>query len=130
MRSDKLIPKSTDEFIATFPKAMQAKLQQIRATIKKSAPKAEEVIKYGMPAYILKGNLVFFGGYKNHIGFYPGASTVEEFKKDLTAYETSKGAIQFPLNKPLPLRLIATIVKFRIWENEEKETLKNQRRKK
>lgn len=112
--------KTTDEYIAQFPKSTQLLLKKIRAIIKKAVPKAEEKISYGIPTFVFHKNLVHFGGYKNHIGFYPGAAGVEAFTKELSAYPFSKGAIQFPLDKPLPVGLITQIVKFRVAQNIEK----------
>ncbi len=106
-----------DKYIEGFPKETQKLLKTIRATIKKAAPKAEEAFSYGVPTFKLNGNLVHFAGYEKHIGFYPGASPIKIFKKDLEKYKTSKGTIQFLLGKPLPLSLITKIVKFRIKEN-------------
>jgi len=108
---------NVDEYIAGFPKEIQKKLEQVRNEVKKAAPKAEEVISYSMPAFKLNGILVWFAAHKKHIGFYPGASGVKVFKKDLSMYKTSKGAVQFPFNEPLPLALIARIVKYRVKEN-------------
>lgn len=113
-----------DEYIKGYPKEMQKLLTQMRKTIKKAAPKAEEAIKYGIPTFVLEGNLVHFGGAKQHIGFYPGSSPINAFKKQLKGYKTSKGTIQFPLDQPLPLDLITEIVKFRMKENLEKAALK------
>ncbi len=113
-----------DEYISGYPKEVQKLLNQMRKTIRKAAPKAEEAIKYGIPTFVLEGNLVHFGGAKNHIGFYPGASPINVFKKQLKEYKTSKGTIQFPLDQPLPLDLVTDIVKFRIKENLEKAALK------
>jgi len=110
-------PETTDDYISTFPEKTQVLLQQLRTEILKTAPKAEEVISYGMPGFKLNGLLVWFAGYKNHIGFYPKPEAIVVFKKDLAAYKTSKGAIQFPIDEPLPLALIKKIVKFRIEEN-------------
>lgn len=112
--------KTIDEYIAGFPKETQVMLQKIRAIISKAAPKAKEVISYGIPTFVLEKNLVHFGGYKNHIGIYPGAAGVEAFTKELSAYQFSKGAIQFPIDKPLPVGLITQIVKFRVLQNLEK----------
>ena len=109
-----------DRYIARFPDDIQKILEQVRQTIKKTAPDAEEVISYGMPAYKLKGILVYFAAYKNHIGFYPTASPIEVFKDELANYKTSKGAIQFSIDKPLPIGLIKKIVKFKIVENLQK----------
>ncbi|MBL7930334.1 MAG: DUF1801 domain-containing protein [Bacteroidia bacterium] len=112
--------KDVDAYIATFSKPVQETLETLRTVIRKAAPKAEEVISYQMPAYKQDGMLVYFAAYKQHIGFYPTASPIEVFKKDLGAYKTSKGAIQFPLNKPLPKALISKIVKYKVEENKEK----------
>jgi len=111
---------NTDDFIAEFPPKVQKKLHQIRNLVKKIAPDAEETISYGIPTFKLQGNLVHFSAYRSHIGFYPGASGVEAFLDRLKDLRYSKGAIQFPLDKPLPLPLIRDIVKFRVAENREK----------
>ena len=116
--------KTTDEYIAQFPKSTQVLLEKMRAIIKKAAPKAEEKISYSIPTFVLHKNLVHFGGFKNHIGFYPGAAGVEAFTKELSAYTFSKGAIQFPIDKPLPSGLITQIVKFRVQQNLEKAKTK------
>lgn len=110
-------PASTVAYIATFPKSTQALLQQVRAIIQKAAPKAEEVISYGMPAYKQEGMLVYFAGYAHHIGFYPTASGIKAFEKEIAKYKHSKGAVQFPLDEPLPAALITRIVKFKLKEN-------------
>ena len=120
MKKDKPAPQNIDEYIDGFPKDVQKHLQQLRATIKKAAPKSEEKIAYGIPTFTLNGNLVHFGGYKTHIGFYPAPSGLEAFKKELGPYLTGKGTAQFPLDKPLPLDLITQIVKFRVMKNLEK----------
>ncbi len=112
--------KNIDEYIAYFPEQVQNLLNQMRNTIIKAAPGAEETIKYAIPTFMLKGNLVHFAGYQNHIGFYPDSSGIAAFKKELSVYEGSKGAVRFPLDKPLPLKLITKIVKFRVKENLEK----------
>lgn len=106
-----------DAYIASFPQPVQGMLQQLRDIILKAAPKAQEGISYQMPAYKLNGVLVYFAGYKNHIGFYPTGSGIEAFKTQLSDYKTSKGTIQFPLDKPLPAALITKIVKHRVKEN-------------
>ncbi len=113
-------PTSVDIYIEGFPKATQALLKQLRATIKKAAPNAEELISYQMPAYKYNGPLVYFAAYKNHIGFYPTPSGIEAFKKELLVYKGSKGAVQFPLDGKLPLDLITKIVKYRLKQNLEK----------
>lgn len=121
---------SVEEYIATFPAATQKLLQQMRATIKKAAPKAEELISYNMPAYKLQGPLVYFAGYKGHIGFYPVSSAIREFEKELSNYEGAKGTVRFPLNEPLPLKLIARMVKYRIQENKDLAEAKAAKKKK
>jgi len=108
--------KTIDAYIEQQPKLVQAKLKKLRALIRKLAPKATEAIKYGMPAFVLGKNLVFFAAYKNHIGFYPTPGPINFFKKELAGYETSKGAIQFPIDKPVPFGLVEKIVKFRVKE--------------
>ncbi len=117
MESTNKAPQTIDEYIALFPPDVQEKLEQVRATIRAAAPKAEEAIKYRLATFVLAGNLVHFGAFKNHIGFYPTASGIAHFKDELSAYKSSKGAVQFPLDKPIPLALIRKIVKFRVEEN-------------
>lgn len=102
----------------------------MQTTIGKAVPNATEAIKYAMPTFVLNGNLVHFAAYQHHIGFYPAPSGIEAFKKELAAYKTSKGAIQFPLDKPLPLSLVTKIVKFRVKESQEKAQLKSLKLKK
>jgi uncharacterized protein YdhG (YjbR/CyaY superfamily) len=109
-----------DEYIASFPKDIQAILEEVRATIRKAAPDAEEAIKYAMHAFTLNGVLVYFAAHKNHIGFYPTSKGVASFEKELSKYEYSKGAIQFPIDQIIPLNLISKIVKFRVKQNLEK----------
>lgn len=121
--------KNIDEYIAMYPKDIQKLLNEMRATIRKAAPKAEEAIKYALPTFVLNGNLVHFGAFKNHIGFYPAPSGIEEFKKELAKYESSKGAIRFPLDKPLPLTLVGKIVKFRVLKNLENVKAKTKSKK-
>jgi uncharacterized protein YdhG (YjbR/CyaY superfamily) len=116
--------KNIDAYIADFPEDIQQKLEKMRVTIKKAAPKAGEAIKYAIPTFTLDGNLVHFAAFKNHIGFYPTAAGIEAFRKELAAYETSKGAIRFPLDKPLPLALVSQIVKFRVAITMEKAKAK------
>jgi uncharacterized protein YdhG (YjbR/CyaY superfamily) len=113
-----------DEYIATFPQDIQKLLNQMRATITKAAPKAEEAIRYAIPTFILNGNLVHFAAFKNHIGFYPAPAGIEAFKKEVAPYEAGKGSLQFPLDKPLPLSLVTKIVKYRVAQNLEKSTKK------
>lgn len=116
--------ESIDEYIAGFPAAVQQQLQLVRATIKAAAPDAVETIKYAIPTFILNGNLVHFGGFKNHIGFYPAPQGLEAFKNELLAYKGAKGSVQFPLNQPMPVDLITKIVKFRVQKNQEKVSRK------
>ncbi|MBK7761795.1 MAG: DUF1801 domain-containing protein [Bacteroidetes bacterium] len=109
--------QNVDDYIASFPDETQVLLIQMRATILKAAPKALEGISYGMPAYKFHGVLVYFAGYKKHIGFYPSTSGIANFQQEIAMFKNSKGAIQFPLSKPLPLKLVTTITKFRAAEN-------------
>ena len=109
--------KTVDEYIATAPKDIQGKLKELRAAIQSAAPDALEKISYGMPTFYLKKNLIHFAAFKNHIGLYPAPSGVEAFEDELSVYKTSKGAVQFPLNMPMPLELIARIAVFRAEEN-------------
>ena len=109
--------ENIDEYIRGFPKEIQNLLKEMKSTIQKAAPDAEEAIKYAMPTFVLNGNLVHFAAYKNHIGFYPAPSGIDAFKKELSVYKGGKGTVQFPLDKPLPLNLITKIVKFRIEQN-------------
>lgn len=123
-----ITPPNVDLYIAGFPDETQKMLIQLRETIKKNAPEAEEVISYQMPAYKFHGMLVYFAGYKNHIGFYPTGSGIESFKHKLKDLKTSKGTIQFPLDQPLPLELITEIINFRVAENLEKAESKKKKR--
>ncbi len=113
-----------DAYIAAYPAEVQKKLQQVRNTIRKAAPMAQEVISYGMPGYKYHGMLVYFAAWKNHIGFYAVPSAHAAFKEELSAYKGAKGSVQFPLDKPMPVALITKIVKFRMKENEEKAMMK------
>lgn len=120
---------SIDEYIATFPEEIQKILEELRATIKSAAPDAEEKISYQMPTFALKGNLVHFAAYKNHIGFYPAPRGIEEFKQELSIYEGAKGTVRFPIDKPLPLELISRIVKFRVAENLKNAEIKSNKKR-
>ena len=119
--------KTVDEYIHTFPEETREKLESIRETIKNAAPKAEELISYNMPAYRHVKMLAYFAAQKNHLGFYPGASGIENFKQEISAFKWSKGAIQFPNDKPLPLDLIDKIIRFRVEENISKQKSKTKR---
>ncbi len=104
--------ESIDEYIAGFPVSVQHVLERVRAVIQAAAPDAQEAIKYRLPTFLLNGNLVHFGAFQNHIGFYPTPSGIEKFKDDLSVYKSAKGSVQFPLDEPMPLELIAKIVAF------------------
>ncbi len=120
------IAKSIDEYISALPENIQPILEKLRQTIRKAAPNAEETISYAIPTFTLKGNLVHFAAFKNHIGFYPAPSAIEIFRKELLAYEGAKGSIKFPIDQPLPWSLITKMVKLRVKENLEKaKTKKN-----
>lgn len=112
--------KTIDDYLSICPKAIRNTMIELRHTIKKAAPDSEEKISYQMPAFFQNGPLVYFSAQKNHIGFYPTPSGVEAFKEELSGYVTSKGAVRFPYEKPLPLKLISEIVRFRVIENREK----------
>ena len=113
-----------DEYIARFPEDIQEMLEEIRATVKKAAPEAEETIKYGMPTFILNGNLVYFAAFKNHIGFYPAPRGIKELEKEISTYKGAKSSLKFLPGKPLPLALISNIVKYRMIKNLEKAKIK------
>ncbi len=117
-------PQTIDEYIGEFPEEVRNRLQSIRQAIREIAPEAQETIKYRLATFTLHGNLVHFGAFKNHIGFYPTPSGTETFKKELSPYKTAKGSIQFPLDQPLPLPLIRKIVTFRVKENLERSRKK------
>jgi len=120
MKADQTTPSTIDEYIAGFPPDVQEILEKIRLTIRKAAPEARETIKYRMPTFTLKGNLVHFAAFKNHIGFYPVPTAIEQFKDELSVYQGGKGSIRFPLDKPIPYDLIRRIVEFRVKENLER----------
>ncbi len=117
MKTTQTIPQTIDEYIAGFPAEVQEILQKIRMTIHEAAPEATEKISYQMPTFYLKGNLVHFAAFKEHIGFYPVPTGIEKFKKELSVYKQGKGSVQFPLDQPMPYELITKIVKFRVKEN-------------
>lgn len=116
MKTGREAPTTIDDYIAGFPREVREVLGQIRATIKRAAPDADEAIKYRVPTFVLNGNLVHFAAFKNHIGFYPTPSAIAAFKDELSRYESAKGSVQFPLDRPMPLRLIERIVRFRVKE--------------
>jgi len=128
VKTDEATPQDIDEYIASFPKDIQEILEKIRITIRKAAPDAEETIKYQLPTFTLKGNLVHFGAFKKHIGFYPTPTGTEEFKNELSVYEGARGSVQFPLDKPIPFDLISKIVEFRVKENLERAEAKGKKK--
>lgn len=120
----KLKSNNVESYIAAFPENVQRLLQALRQTIKTAAPEAEETISYNMPTYKQNGNLVYFAGCKNHIGFYPTPGAILAFKNELADFKTAKGSVQFPLDKPLPLKLVTNMVLFRVAKNKQKPTKK------
>lgn len=112
--------KTIDEYIQQFPKDVQEILQEFRKIIQEEAPDAKETISYGLATFKLNGNLVHFGAFKEHIGFYPVPSGIEAFRKELAPYIKGKGTIQFQLNEPIPYDLVRKIVKYRVIENLKK----------
>jgi uncharacterized protein YdhG (YjbR/CyaY superfamily) len=120
-------PTSVEEYFSWFSPEIQAKLQQIRETLRAALPEAKEVISYHMPAFKTTEVLVYYAAAKSHLGYYPTNSGVEEFKKELAEYVTSKGAIQFPYDRELPLDLIAQIAQFRVEEVKFRAELKKKR---
>lgn len=121
-------PTTIDEYIATFPADVQDILQKVRETIKTAAPQATEAISYGMPTFKLEGNLVHFGAFKTHLGFYPIPSGLEQFQEELAPYKGGKGSVQFPFDQPMPYALITKIVQFRVTENLTKAAAKKKKK--
>lgn len=122
------MPTDIDQYIAMFPTDVRKRLADIRKVIRKAAPDAQEAIKYQMPTFVLNGNLVHFAAYARHIGFYPAPMGIERFKKELSAFKGAKGSVQFPLDQPVPLDLIARIVAYRVQQNLAKATVKSRPR--
>ena len=122
-------PTNIDEYIANFPEEVQSRLREMRAIIRAAAPAAKETMGYGMPAFVQNGNLCYFGGFKNHTGFYPIPTGLTAFEEDLAGYTRGKGSVQFPHNQPLPAGLITRIVQFRVEENARKAALKPTKKK-
>jgi len=118
------VAKDIDNYIAEFPGSVCNQLEILREAIKSAAPKSVEVISYGMPAFKQNNVLVYFAAYKMHIGFYPTGSGISEFENEISKYKYSKGAVQFPINEPLPLALIKKIVRFRAKQDKENAELK------
>ena len=127
MRTEQTAPQNIDEYIAGFPPDVQSLLEKTRTTIKNAAPDAEEAIKYQLPTFTLHGNLVHFGAFQKHLGFYPGASGIAEFKAELSGYRGAKGSVQFPFDQPIPFDLISEITRFRVQENLDKAKAKRKR---
>ena len=121
MKASTTKPTTIEEYIAQCPKDIRPVLLKIRSAIREAAPGATEKISYQMPAFVLKRTLVWFGAHENHIGFYPTGEGIAAFKSELTAYKTSKGAVQFPLDQPIPYDLIKKIVKWRVAQNLKKK---------
>jgi len=128
MKTKQKGPKTIDEYIAGFPKDVQEILEKIRVTIRKAAPDAEETISCAIPTFTLKGKyLIYFAGYKKHIGVYPVPAGGAELNEELSVYQTGKGTLQFPLDKPIPYDLISKIVKLRVKENLAKAESKDKK---
>ena len=119
-------PSNFEQYSITFPEEIRERLQKIRALVLKIAPDAVEKISYGMPAFTLHGMLLYYAAHTKHIGFYPFTTAIEAFRDELKDYKTAKGSIQFPNNKPLPLKLISQIIEFRVAENRAKAEVKAQ----
>ena len=117
MKTKQTAPKDIDEYIAGFPSGVQEILQKIRMTIRKAAPDAEETIKYQIPTFTKKDNLVYFAAFKKHIGFYPPAKGDKKLKKEISVFAGAKGNLRFPLDRPIPYALISKILKLRVREN-------------
>jgi uncharacterized protein YdhG (YjbR/CyaY superfamily) len=113
--------KSVDEYIRSFPDQVQEKLWELREIIREQAPQAQEKISYQMPAFFLNGPLIYFAAYSKHIGFYPTSSGIRAFRSKISKYKNSKGAVQFPIEDPLPVVLVREMVRFRVIENLKKE---------
>jgi uncharacterized protein YdhG (YjbR/CyaY superfamily) len=128
MVSEEAGVRAVDEYIAGFPEEVRVVLEEVRRVIREAAPEAEEGIKYQLPTFMLKGNLVHFGAFKKHIGFYPTPSGIETFKEEFARYQGAKGSLRFPLDEPMPLALIAEVVRFRVKENLERAAAKGKKR--
>ncbi len=128
MKADQTPATTIDEYIAGFPPDVQEILEEIRTTIREAAPGAEETIRYAIPTFTLKGNLVHFAAFKRHIGFYPAPTGMEQFQSELSPYASGKGTAQFPLDGPIPYDLIRRIVQFRVKENLDRAEAKRSRK--
>jgi uncharacterized protein YdhG (YjbR/CyaY superfamily) len=118
--------QTVDEYLSALPKEVRDALEELRAAIRQAAPQAEEVISYNMPAFKSDGMLVWYSAFKKHVGFYPKPTAIVAFREELAGYKTSKGAIQFPLEKGIPTNLVKKIIKFRLKENKQKQKGKKQ----
>lgn len=128
MKTSPTSPKTVDAYVAGFPPDVQARLEKIRATIRKAAPDAQETIKYQIPTFTLKGNLISFAAYQNHIGLYPVPAGTATFQRALAAYKSAKSTVRLPLDEPLPLGLLRQLVKFRVKENLAKAEAKGKKK--
>lgn len=129
MKSSTAAPQTIDAYIAAQPGGVRLILEKVRATIAKAAPDATETFKYQLPTFVLHGNLVHFGAFKSHLGFYATPTGHTHFAKELSAYESGKGSVQFPFDKPIPYNLISKIVKFRVKEQTVKASAKKNPRR-
>jgi uncharacterized protein YdhG (YjbR/CyaY superfamily) len=120
MKNQRLQPRNVDEYIASFPPQVQSVLEKIRLTIREAAPEAEEMISYRMPTFALKGNLIHFAAFKQHIGLFPPVKGDEKLEAEIARYRGEKGNLKFPLAEPIPYDLISRIVKFRVKEQLER----------
>ena len=123
-------PKDIDEYIASFPEDVQKLLGQVRRTIRKAAPRAQETIKYQIPTYMLNGNLIYFAAFRDHISVYPAPRGNQEFEAELAHYDGGKGTVRFPIDQPIPHDLIRRIVKYRIEADQAAAKRKTDKRKK
>ncbi|MDK2980171.1 MAG: hypothetical protein PWQ55_518 [Chloroflexota bacterium] len=128
MDSSKKPPQTIDEYMADFPAEVQAIMQRLRELVHEIAPEATEKIGYGIPTFVLGQNLVHFAGYEHHIGFYPSSSGIANFEQELKDYETSKGTVRFPLDKPIPYDLVRRITEFRVAENRARAQAKKNKK--
>jgi uncharacterized protein YdhG (YjbR/CyaY superfamily) len=126
---DRPVSATVDEYIAGQPPEVQERLRTLRQVIREAAPDATEKISYGMPTFVLHGNLIHYAAHTRHIGIYPMPTAVEAFKDELASYQNAKGSVQFPLDRPMPYDLIARIVRFRVDENTRKAEDKAKKRK-
>jgi uncharacterized protein YdhG (YjbR/CyaY superfamily) len=128
MKTNQTAPENIAAYIAGFPPEVQKILKQLRLTIRKAAPDAEETIKYQIPTFTLQGNLISFAAYKKHIGLYPAPVGTPKFNRELAAYRAAKSSVRFPLDQPLPFDLISQIVKLRVKENLRRAAGKGQKK--